>query len=63
MGKSETWADRVEKLIEQYGGREALAVALGVSYYTVARWATGAHEPSRIAQTLLEKLEKKEAKK
>lgn len=59
MGKTKTWAERVEALVQKLGSREAVAVKLGVSYFTVMRWASGAHTPSPLAAANIEALEKK----
>lgn len=56
-----TWQQRVKALLERYGSREALAVALGVSYFTVMRWEVGRFAPDRRSQGAIERLEVVEA--
>jgi DNA-binding transcriptional regulator YiaG len=56
--EKKNWAARVEALVQRHGSAEALAVALGVSYLTVQRWRQGSHQPSRLAQRLLEGMER-----
>lgn len=51
------WSERIKALVKQYGSAEHLAVAAGVSYMTVMRWAAGKTQPSRLARRQLEQLE------
>lgn len=52
------WQDKIEALIQGMGGPGALADRLGVSYFTVIRWRSGAHKPSALAQISVGNLEK-----
>ena len=56
--KKTNWPKRIEALIEKVGGLEALAVKLGVSWFSVRGWRNGEHEPSRMAARQIEILEK-----
>ena len=57
MGKTK-WQEKIGKLIDAAGGPGHLADRLGVSYFTVIRWRSGAHKPSQLAQVSLGRLEK-----
>ena len=52
------WQEKIERLIDAVGGPGALKDRLGVSYYTVIRWRSGAHKPSALAQISVGQLEK-----
>lgn len=57
-----SWPHQVKALITKHGSPEALAVACGVSYLTVQRWAKGTHKPSPLAQHALTMLGVEETK-
>ncbi len=54
---SRTWDERVRALAKKSGSPEALAVAMGVSFYSIYNWMKGKNRPSPMAQALIAKLE------
>ena len=60
---SRTWEERVRALAKRSGSPEALAVELGVSFYSIHNWMKGKNKPSPMAQVQIEKLEANGQKK
>lgn len=58
--KEAPWDARIKALVRNHGSPEAVAVEIGVSYPSIVRWTKG-WKPSRLAQSRIVELEKKDA--